>query len=98
MNEFSQHEQRTLRESAEAVLAAGELSGDFSPMDLQLRLSTMGGALLAMLHLMLRDPERRTEEAVDAVAVALLRFLGVADERAEAAVAAPLPETDPFTL
>lgn len=91
-------EQRILRERGQLLLAAGEEAGEFAPMDPQLRLSIIGGGVFAMIQLMLQDAAYRTEASVDDVAVALLRSLGVAGERAGEAVARPLPQTEPFSL
>lgn len=88
---------RRLREAAGDVLARGEAQGSFAPMDPELRLSSLAGSLMGMFQLFVRDPSTASEQAVDAVARSLLRFLGVDDLRAEKAVEAPLPASRPWT-
>ena len=58
----------------------------------RLALATTAGALLAVLHVSLVNPEGVTDATCDEVAEQLLRMLGVALDEAREFATAPLPD------
>jgi AcrR family transcriptional regulator len=72
-------------------LEAGAATGRFHIADPRLALAVTAGALLAVLHVSLVDPERVTDSASDEVAEQLLRMLGIPVDEARKLAAAPLP-------
>ncbi len=74
-------------------LKAGQAAGRFGPSDAEIALSAVAGGLLGLLRLRQRHPERIDETAVDQLAEAILRLLGVPAPEAGRLTALPLPAT-----
>jgi AcrR family transcriptional regulator len=72
-------------------IAAGQAAGRFTIPDAEIALSAVAGGLLGLLRMCQRHPERVDETAVDQLAEAELRLLGVPADEAARLVAAPLP-------
>ena len=70
---------------------AGQATGRFTVPDPQIALSAVAGGLLGLLRMGQRHPERITETAVDQLAEAELRLLGVPAPEAARLAALPLP-------
>ena len=68
-------------------------AGRFHVPSVEVALSALGGSLLGLLRLRLRDPHTVDDAAVDQFAEAMLRMLGV--PQTEAARLATLPLPDP---
>ena len=63
--------------------------------DAEIALSAVAGGLLGLLRMCQRHPERVDETAVDQLAEAELRLLGVPADEAARLAAAPLPSSRP---
>ena len=74
-------------------LNAGQDAGRFTVPDAGIALSAVAGGLLGLLRLRQRHPERVDETAVDQLAEAILRLLGVPAPEAARLAALPLPDT-----
>ena len=72
-------------------IEAGQAAGRFSVPDAEIALSAVAGGLLGLLRVCQRHPERVTETAVDRLAEAELRLLGVPADEAARQTALPLP-------
>jgi AcrR family transcriptional regulator len=72
-------------------IEAGQAAGRFTVPDAEIALSAVAGGLLGLLRICQRHPERVDETAVDQLAEAELRLLGVPADEAARLVAAPLP-------
>jgi AcrR family transcriptional regulator len=81
-------ESRALRD-----IRAGKAAGRFTVPDAEVALSAVAGGLLGLLRLRQRHPERITETAVDQLAEAVLRLLGVPAPDAARLAALHLPDT-----
>ncbi|PBC71072.1 TetR family transcriptional regulator [Streptomyces sp. TLI_235] len=68
-------------------------SGRFSVADPQVALAAVGGALLGLIDLRLRHPERTAPDAGEQMAELVLRMLGMAVEDAHEIARRPLPTT-----
>ncbi|WP_238412963.1 TetR/AcrR family transcriptional regulator [Saccharothrix deserti] len=73
-------------------IKAGVASGRFRVGDPRLALATTAGALLAVLHVSLVDPDSVTDSTCDEAAEQLLRMLGVPLDEARVLATAPLPD------
>jgi AcrR family transcriptional regulator len=73
-------------------IEAGVASGRFQVGEPRLALATTAGALLAVLHVSLVNPEGVTDATCDEVAEQLLRMLGVPLSEAREIATAPLPD------
>jgi AcrR family transcriptional regulator len=82
---------RGLRPLVLADIAAAVAQGRFSVPDPELGLATVGGALLGLLELLRSRPELDDESASDAVALSVLRMLGLSAEDALEVCSRPLP-------
>ena len=74
-------------------IQAGTASGRFTVPDAEIALSAVAGGLLGLLRMRQRDPDRVDEAAVDQLAAAILRLLGVPAPEAARLAALPLPDT-----
>ena len=74
-------------------IEAGQAAGRFTVPDAGIALSAAAGGLLGLLRMCQRHPERVDETAVDQLAEAELRLLGVPAGEAARLVALPLPDT-----
>ena len=72
-------------------IRAGQAAGRFTVMDAKIALSAVAGGLLGLLRMCQRRPERVDETAVDQLAEAELRLLGVPADEAARLVALSLP-------
>ena len=70
-------------------IEAGQATGRFTVPDAEIALSAVAGGLLGLLRICQRHPERVDETAVDQLAEAELRLLGVPAGEAARLVAAP---------
>jgi AcrR family transcriptional regulator len=75
-------------------IEAGQATGRFTVPDAEIALSAVAGGLLGLLRMCQRDPERVDETAVDQLAEAELRLLGVPADEAARLAAAPLPSIE----
>jgi AcrR family transcriptional regulator len=75
-------------------IEAGQATGRFTVPDAEIALSAVAGGLLGLLRICQRDPERVDETAVDQLAEAELRLLGVPAPEAARLAAAPLPSIE----
>lgn len=66
-------------------------AGRFVVTDLDLALTVVSGATLALAKLLLDEPDRDDAEATDTVTAHVLRALGVAEGEVAALIALPLP-------
>jgi AcrR family transcriptional regulator len=73
-------------------IKAGQASGRFTIGNADVALSTAAGALLGLLRLRLARQRGLRADAVDDVAAALLRMLGVAPDESARLVSLPLPD------
>ncbi|HEX6353355.1 TetR/AcrR family transcriptional regulator [Actinophytocola sp.] len=73
-------------------IEAGAESGRFHVSDPKLALAITAGALLAVLHVSLVDPDSVTDATCDETAEQLLRMLGLPLDEARALATTPLPE------
>jgi AcrR family transcriptional regulator len=74
-------------------IQAGQAAGRFTVLDAEIALSAVAGGLLGLLRVHQRYPERIDEAAVDQLAEALLRLLGVPAPEAARLATLVLPET-----
>ena len=74
-------------------IEAGQAAGRFTVPDAEVALSAVAGGLLGLLRVHQRHPERVNEAAVDQLAEAVLRLLGVPAPEAARITALDLPET-----
>jgi AcrR family transcriptional regulator len=74
-------------------IRAGQAAGCFTVPNAEIALSAVAGGLLGLLRLRQRHPEQVAEDAVDQLAEAVLRLLGVAAPEAARIAALGLPET-----
>jgi hypothetical protein len=72
-------------------IQAGQAAGRFTVPDAEIALSAVAGGLIGLLRMCQRHPERVDEGAVDHLAEAELRLLGVPADEAARLVALPLP-------
>ena len=72
-------------------IETGRAAGRFTVPDSEIALSAVAGGLLGLLRVCQRHPERVDETAVDQLAEAELRLLGVPADEAARLAAAPLP-------
>ena len=72
-------------------IEAGQATGRFTVPDAEIALSAVAGGLLGLLRMCQRHPERVDEAAVDQLAEAELRLLGVPADEAARLTALPLP-------
>ena len=72
-------------------IEAGQATGRFTVPDAEIALSAVAGGLLGLLRMCQRRPERVDETAVDQLAEAELRLLGVPADEAARLVALSLP-------
>jgi len=72
-------------------IEAGQAAGRFTVPDPEIALSAVAGGLLGLLRMCQRHPERVNESAVDQLAEAELRLLGVPAGEAARLAALPLP-------
>ena len=75
-------------------IEAGQATGRFTVADAEIALSAVAGGLLGLLRICQRHPERVDETAVDQLAEAELRLLGVSAPEAARLAAAPLPSIE----
>ncbi|MEV8441687.1 TetR/AcrR family transcriptional regulator [Actinosynnema sp. NPDC051121] len=73
-------------------IEAGIASGRFRVGDPRLALATTAGALMAVLHVSLVNPDSVTDATCDETAELLLRMLGVPLDEAHELATAPLPD------
>ena len=74
-------------------IRAGQAAGRFTVPHAEVALGAVAGGLLGLLRLYQQHPERITETAVDELAEAVLRLLGVPASEAARLAALPLPDT-----
>lgn len=74
-------------------IKAGQAAGRFTVPNAEIALSAVAGGLLGLLRLRQRHPERLEEAAVDQLAEAILRLLGIAAREATRLATLPLPPT-----
>jgi AcrR family transcriptional regulator len=77
-------------------IKAGQAVGRFSVPHAEVALSAVAGGLLGLLRTHLRQPDEINETAVDELARALLRLLGLPDDEAARLIALDLPPTQPW--
>lgn len=78
-------------------VGAAVAAGRFAVTDLELALTVVSGATLALAKLLLDEPDRDDAAAADTVTEHVLRALGVSDEDVAALIALPLPTLTPVT-
>ncbi len=76
-------------------VGAAVAAGRFAVTDLDLALTVVSGATLALAKLLLDEPDREDAAATDTVTAHVLRALGVSDEDVAALIALPLPTPAP---
>jgi AcrR family transcriptional regulator len=74
-------------------IKAGQAAGRFTIPSAEIALAAVAGGLLGLLRLRQRHPDRVKEYAVDQLAEAILRLLGVPAPEAARLAALPLPPT-----
>jgi hypothetical protein len=74
-------------------IRAGQAAGSFTVPDAEIALSAVAGGLLGLLRLRQRHPGQVQEAAVDQLAEAILRLLGVPAADAARIAALDLPQT-----
>jgi AcrR family transcriptional regulator len=74
-------------------IKAGQAAGRFTIPSAEIGLAAVAGGLLGLLRLRQRHPDRVEESAVDQLAEAVLRLLGVPAPEAARLAALPLPPT-----
>ena len=77
-------------------IEAGRAAGQFSVADPEVALSAVAGGLIGLLRLHQRHPERVEESAVDELAEACLRLLGLPAAKARRLAGLALPATEPW--
>jgi AcrR family transcriptional regulator len=75
-------------------IKVGQASGRFTVPHADIALSTVAGGLLGLLRVHQQHPEQIAETAVDQLAEAILRMLGVPAREAKRIAARKLPDTD----
>jgi AcrR family transcriptional regulator len=75
-------------------IRAGQAAGRFTVADAEIALSAVAGGLVGMLRLHERHPERVDESAVDDLAEACLRLLGLRAGEARRIARLPLPNPE----
>jgi len=75
-------------------IKVGQASGRFTVPHADIALSTVAGGLLGLLRVHQQYPEQIAETAVDQLAEAILRMLGVPAREAKRIAARKLPDTD----
>lgn len=90
--------QRGLREIALEDLTTGVEQQRFAPLDPEVHLVVVGGALLGLVRLLSTQPDRVDDDTIDAVAAAVLRLLGVPADEANAISSRPLPSLSTFSM
>lgn len=75
-------------------ITMGQATGRFTVPDTDIALSTVAGGLIGLLRVHQRDPEQIDETAVDRLAEALLRMLGVPAREANRIAMLHLPEVE----
>lgn len=73
-------------------IRAGRDAGRFAGLDADVALSAVAGGLIGLLRLCHDHPERMSEHAVDQLAEAILRLLGVTTDEAARLATLPIPE------
>ena len=73
-------------------IRAGEAAGRFTVAHPEIALSTVAGGLLGLLRVHQHQPDQIDESAVDQLAEAILRMLGVPTRAAKRIAARTLPE------
>ena len=86
--------ERGLAPRALRDIRAGQAAGRFTVPDAEIALSAVAGGLLGLLRLHERHPERVAESAVDDLAEACLRLLGLRAAEARRLARRPLPPTE----
>jgi AcrR family transcriptional regulator len=74
-------------------IEAGQATGQFTVADAEVALSAVAGGLIGLLRLHQEHPERLEETAVDELAEACLRLLGLPPTKARRLAGLPLPDT-----
>jgi hypothetical protein len=74
------------------ALIDGQAAGRFTVIDADVALSTVAGGLLGLLRVHQQRPEQIDETAVDRLAEALLRMLGIPEQEAKRIAGRALPE------
>jgi AcrR family transcriptional regulator len=74
-------------------IEAGQATGQFTVADAEVALSAVAGGLIGLLRLHQEHPERLEETAVDELAEACLRLLGLPPAKARRLAGLPLPDT-----
>lgn len=75
-------------------IRAGQAAGRFTVADAEIALGAVAGGLLGLLRLHERHPQRVDERAVDDLAEACLRLLGLRASEARRIVRLPLPKLE----
>jgi AcrR family transcriptional regulator len=74
-------------------IRAGQASGQFTVAEPEVALSAVAGGLIGLLRLHQREPDLVPETAIDDLAEACLRMLGLPAAKAKKLAAQPLPDT-----
>jgi AcrR family transcriptional regulator len=77
-------------------IKAGQAAGRFTGLDAEVALSAVAGGLLGLFRLKVQHPERVDETAVDRLAAAALRMLGVPARDVARIVTGDLPDAAPW--
>jgi AcrR family transcriptional regulator len=77
-------------------IKAAQAAGQFTIRSADVALAAVAGDLLALLWLHQRHPDRVDETAVDQLAEAILRLLGMPSDEAARLATLPLPTTGPW--
>jgi hypothetical protein len=75
-------------------IKVGQAAGRFTVPDPDVALSAVAGGLLGLLRVRQHRPEQIDETAVDQLAEAVLRMLGVPAREAKRIAARPLPDIE----
>ncbi|HJC59949.1 MAG TPA: TetR/AcrR family transcriptional regulator [Candidatus Dietzia intestinigallinarum] len=81
-----------VRTAAIADITSGVESGRFVPLDPEVHLVVVGGALLGLVRMLATEPGKASPELVDEVAASALRMLGLDGATAEELCGHPLPD------
>lgn len=81
-----------VRAAAIADLTVGVESGRFVPLDPEVHLVVVGGALLGLVRMLATEPGKASPELVDEVAASALRMLGLDGASARELCTRPLPD------
>ena len=79
-------------------IRAGQASGQFTVPDAEIALGAVAGGLLGLLRLRQRHPKQVVESAVDELAEACLRLLGLSAAKAKRVSSLPLPATERWQI